>query len=235
MAAPGAGLLAAVALAAVHLLAGHVRGLESIPRSRWLSASGGVAVAYVFVHLLPELGEGQRVLADARPLGPWLQHEVYLVALAGFVLFYGLERLARGHAPRGAEGADPDVFRLHVAAFAAYNALIGYLLVHRAGALAPFAVAMGLHFVVNDYGLRQHFRARYRDYGRWVLSGAVVAGWGVGRAVAVDEAALHALFAFLAGGVVLNVVKEELPAERESRFPPFLAGAAGYAALLVSL
>ena len=40
------------------------------------------------------------------------------------------------------------------------------------------------------------------------------------------------LFAFLAGGVVLNVLKEELPEDRQSRFLPFLLGAGGYALLL---
>ena len=35
-------------------------------------------------------------------------------------------------------------------------------------------------------------------------------------------------------GIVLNVLKEELPADRESRFVAFAAGAAGYAALLLA-
>ena len=34
-------LIAAAALALVHLLAGKLRFLEGIPRSRWLSAAGG--------------------------------------------------------------------------------------------------------------------------------------------------------------------------------------------------
>jgi hypothetical protein len=51
----------------------------------------------------------------------------------------------------------------------------------------------------------------------------------------VPELVLALLFAFLAGGVVLNVLKEELPDERESRFWPFLAGAGAYAALLLAL
>jgi hypothetical protein len=42
-------------------------------------------------------------------------------------------------------------------------------------------------------------------------------------------------FAFLAGGVVLNVLKEELPDGRESRFLPFLAGPGACAALLLAL
>ncbi len=40
------------------------------------------------------------------------------------------------------------------------------------------------------------------------------------------------IIAFIGGGVVLNVFKEELPGERRARFLPFAAGAAAYAALL---
>jgi hypothetical protein len=43
------------------------------------------------------------------------------------------------------------------------------------------------------------------------------------------------LFAFVAGGVILNVLKEELPEERQSKFWAFALGAAIYAALLVSV
>ena len=46
---------------------------------------------------------------------------------------------------------------------------------------------------------------------------------------------LAVLVAFLSGAVILNVMKEELPEERESRFSAFLAGAAGYAAVLPAL
>lgn len=54
-------------------------------------------------------------------------------------------------------------------------------------------------------------------------------------ATELGEAALALLFAFLAGGVVLNVLKEELPEERESRFGAFALGLAAYAALLLAL
>ncbi len=51
-------LLAVVVLAIVHLLAGKMRFLDVTPRSVWLSIAGGISVAYVFVHLLPDLAEG---------------------------------------------------------------------------------------------------------------------------------------------------------------------------------
>lgn len=59
-------------------------------------------------------------------------------------------------------------------------------------------------------------------------------GWGLGLAATLSALAVASLFAFLAGGIVLNVLKEELPEERESRFWAFAVGAAGYAALLLA-
>jgi hypothetical protein len=41
----------------VHLIAGRLRFLEGIPRSRWLSMAGGVSVAYLFIHVFPDLQE----------------------------------------------------------------------------------------------------------------------------------------------------------------------------------
>jgi hypothetical protein len=51
----------------------------------------------------------------------------------------------------------------------------------------------------------------------------------------IDEAALGVLFAFLSGGVMLNVLKEELPEERESRFWAFVVGVTAYTTLLLLL
>ena len=50
-----------------------------------------------------------------------------------------------------------------------------------------------------------------------------------------STAAIAVLTAFLGGGVVLNVLKDEVPSERESRFWAFLSGAGGYAILLLAL
>jgi hypothetical protein len=99
--------------------------------------------------------------------------------------------------------------------------------------LVIYAVAMGLHFVVNDQGLRDQHGDVYRAKGRWLLAAAPVAGFLLGLATRISPVLLSALFAFLAGGIVLNVLKEELPEERESRFWAFAAGAVGYSALLL--
>lgn len=239
-----AALIAALALVGVHLYSGRLRFLGGVPRSGWLSAFGGIAVAYVFVHLLPELARGQRTVDEqiesGRALG-FLEHHVYLVALLGLALFYYVEKasLESRHARREATGEDqagPASFRLSIASFAAYNVLIGYLLLRGEfaglGALVLYTLALGVHFVVNDFGLVEHHKEGYEDAGRYVLSAAVLVGWLIGVFAEIPEAAIAVIIAFIGGGVVLNVLKEELPGERRARFLPFAAGAAGYAALL---
>jgi len=235
----------AVGLAIVHLFSSRLRWLNAVPRNRWLSFASGVSVAYVFVHLLPELSAAQETIADNLDSTLlFLEHHVYLVALLGLTVFYGLERSAKVSRQRNRQAGKGDfteaeVFWLHIISFATYNALIGYLLLHREAPgvlnLLLFFVAMALHFVVNDFGLREHHKQPYDRIGRWVLAIAVIMGWIIGRETEIDRAAIAVLFAFLAGGVVLNVLKEELPEERESRFWAFVLGVAIYAALLLTL
>lgn len=169
-------------------------------------------------------------------------HTVYLVALLGLAIFYGLERAAKrsrreSQIAHQGDVASPQVFRLHMVSFIVYNAIIGYLLVHREVpglvSLLLFTLAMGLHFFTNDYGLRQDFKGRYHRYGRWLLAAAVVLGWGIGIATTLHPLVVPILFAFLSGGVVLNVLKEELPEERQSSFWAFCTGTAVYAVLLL--
>jgi zinc transporter ZupT len=235
----------AVLLAIVHLFAGKLRFQGTVSHRRWLSFGSGVSVAYVFVHLLPELSESQEAIRNNISWGlAFLEHHVYLMALLGLAVFYGLERLARISRRRSdkagkGNATEPSIFWIHISSFALYNALIGYLLLKRGQSgiisLVFFFIAMALHFVVNDDGLREHHQESYDHKGRWILSAAVVTGWIIGSSTTINEAAIAILFGFLAGSVVLNVLKEELPEEQDSRFWSFALGAASYTALLLVL
>ncbi len=236
-------LASAVVFALIHLFIGKLHILDVEPRSRWLSGAGGVAVAYIFLHILPELSAHQQTFAETLELkvAPKL---VYFVSLAGLLAFYGLERLASSSLPREWAGVGRDighdgVFWLHVGSFALYNVLIGYLLLHRevegTVSLALYLAGIGLHFVTSDFGLRRHHQERYDGLARWILASAVLAGWGLGATTSLSDVAIGFLFAFLAGGVILNVLKEELPEERGSRFWPFLLGGSVAAAVLIAI
>jgi hypothetical protein len=253
-------LVAACALAAVHIVTPSLRFLGGTPRSIWLSIAGGVSVAYVFVHLLPELAASQEDISRAaRNAGIFFaERHVYLIALAGLAVFYGLDKLAKHSRARGLSPTAPDsasadhnaeadpeavtstgVFWIHIGSFGIYNMLIGYLLLHREvpglSSLIFFAIAMALHFFVTDFSLNEDHKHRYRRTGRWMLVAALFAGLGVGAAMEIPKAALGTLVGFLAGGVILNVLKEEVPGERRSRFWAFALGMSAYAILLLTV
>lgn len=238
-------LLVAIGLGLVHLVAGRLRLTHIVPRSRWLSFAGGTSVAYVFIHLLPDLEAHQDVLHEAAAgLGlPFSDHYAYLIASIGLTVFYGLERSTKVSRKQSSDTTGEDVpslkmFWISIAAFACYNALIGYLLVSENARslenLLYFVLAFALHFIVNDYALHAHHRHLYARYGRWLLAFAVVAGAVFGHIAEINPPVLAIMISFLAGGIVLNVLKEELPDERESRFSAFALGVAVYAGLLLA-
>lgn len=272
-----AALAAAVVLAVLHLLAPHIRRLPLVPERATGSFAGGLAVAYVFLHLLPELSEGNDSVGEALDnvvtITPLLDLGIFLVALAGFLLFYGLERLAQRSEPLGdrsgttalapaqlataggrerpaadREGptaseprasSSPLAFRLHIGSFFVYNALITYTmpLRFRTGIVFAvlFTIAMGLHFVLTDRGLEEHYGSRFTGRARGLLAAALLVGWVAAAALAPTSALLVSLLtAFLGGSILLNVFKEELPSSRGSSFGWFTTGLVGYAALLAA-
>jgi hypothetical protein len=97
--------LAALVFAAIHLLGRALAFLRPAPRSVWLSAAGGISIAYVFVHILPELAHHQDVFATHAgrlSLLDTSERDVYFAALVGLATFYGLELWARSSARRRA-------------------------------------------------------------------------------------------------------------------------------------
>ncbi len=236
--------LAALAFVAVHLLIGRLTFLEGRPRHVLLSFAGGVAVAYIYLHVLPELAAHQRVFARELHMGDSAAEAwVYLISLLGLVFFFGLETAARRSRGRrlattGESRLEREVKGVHLASFFFFNFLLGYLLLHREQAglwsLAIYVVAMLLHLSTSDFGQRQEHPEDYDAETRWVLAAGVAVGWVVG---ALDRQVppifIGAMFAFLAGGVVLNTLKDELPEDKASRFLPFAVGAAAYSLLLL--
>jgi hypothetical protein len=236
--------LAALAFIAVHLFIGRLTFLEGKPRHMLLSFAGGVAVTYIFLHVLPELAVHQRTFAHELQLSDSAAEAwIYLISLVGLVFFFGLENAARRSRGRrlaatGESRLEREVKWVHLGSFFFFNFLVGYLLLHREQtglwSLAIYAAAMLLHFATSDFGQRQDHAEDYDAETRWILAGGVVTGWVVGALDRqVPPILIGSLFAFLAGGVVLNTLKEELPEDKESRFLPFAAGAAAYAVLLL--
>ena len=237
-------LLAALGLVLVHLFAGKLRFLSYIPRHWWLSFAGGVAVAFVVLQILPTLARDQAAIAEAaRGLLTLFQKHVYLVTLIGLAAFYGVERSVKtsreqNRETRRHDATSDSVFWLAISLFSTMNAIIGYLLHEEErtlGQLLLFFVAFSLKFIVNDFGLHEDHKQNYERYGRWLASGAVLLGFAVGYFTYVPRTGLAFLRAFTVGGLLVNVLKEELPSERKSKFWAFALGAGLYGLILLTL
>ncbi len=242
-----ANLIGVLFLASVHLWSSKLRFLDAKPRSPWLSVAGGASLAYVFVRIFPKLAEKQSAIEEVAPTAGFLgflenhilENHIYLVALGGFLFFYGLERFIRA-IPAGDALADRPSrvkFWLHIGSFGAYNALIGYTIVHRSNQsvaiLVPICIAMGLHFIVNDHSLRHIHQQFYKGIGRWVLVGSIILGWAIGIGTKVSETLTSVWFASIAGSTIVNTIKEELPTEKGGQFWPLFWGATAYTILLL--
>ena len=239
-------LLAAVVLASVYAMRAGAREqgmLEDVwgPRRR-ISAAAGVSVAYVFVDILPELAtQNQALRASAQGGMLFAEQRIYLLTLLSFVVMYGIDHivLSRREQRRGSieRGERDAAYWLHIAGYAAYSALIGYLLIERAergyAALVVYVLAMAVHFVVVNHSLSEEHGNIYRRHGHWVLAASVLAGWAIGATLTLSDATFARLFALLAGGVVITSLRSELPDDRSGRFWPFCIAAVVFAMVLV--
>jgi phosphate/sulfate permease len=127
----GGALAAAALLAAVHVFSQKLRILDGVPRSRLLSAVGGMAVAFVILRLLPAIASHQQTIEKATrgTVLANLNNHVWIMLLASLVLFYGLEHLAKISRAKSQRGGGPDqttapVFWIHMGTFALISVLL---------------------------------------------------------------------------------------------------------------
>ncbi len=217
-------LVVAAVFAAVHLATPLIARAIRNPE-RFESFSGGLAVAYVFLHLLPELDEGHALLGT----------RIYFVALFGFAAVYAFE-YRMTHRDRDAEGAH---FALHTTLATVYTALLVFTLGAQLPATLPmtlvFIVSIGMHLSSGDVGSLNRYGDRFRNRGRYILAAAAMAGYALSLFRRPHEAAIDALTALLAGFMLFRVFREELPHLSKAKLRPFFAGMVTFLLLHVLL
>lgn len=226
----------------VHFSSKYMKLSTSQPRSPWLSAFGGATIAYVFLYLLPELNKYLEVIKDAVGNG-WLSSfgdYTYLLALIGLLVYFGLDILAKNKKTTREEkkgSGSFSAFLLHSSSFFLYNLIIGYLLIREEFSsnwgMALYFLALAVHFIATDHTLKDLHKDDYDKYGRWFLVGAILTGWVVGMLLKVHEVIVGISVSFLAGGILLNVFKDELKESTFKNYLAFLAGAVIIAVLVL--
>ncbi len=229
-----------VLIVLVHLWAGKIALLNPLPRRKWLSLFGGISVAFVFLHIIPDLSYMQESLNE-KLLPPFIENDLFVLAMCGILLFYGIERgvihFREGNSTEDKTVEEHAIFWSHVGLFALFNSIIGYYLHNelRTDDFSSFLTLLALcfHLFIVDYSLLLHHDKMYDKAGRWIMIIAVVTGWVIGTVFTIPDYISFVLFALLSGAIIVNSFKEELPEEKESNYLYFLIGTTVYTVLWV--
>lgn len=240
--------LAALLLAGIHWFGPHIRiGLHR--RGEVIrSFGGGVAVAYVFLSLLPEIELAHE----------WLGDGVHFLTLTSFLLFYVLEvrilSLRRTHivpqaVPRvsggdhgavaidasGVDGSARLVFWWHVALIWVYTWMVIFSFPEETGGDLVVALiatlAIGIHLIYKDFILRTHHAESFAAKGRLLLAIAPIVGFIAHEIIAPPEAVFELFIAVLAGILMQGVFRDELPTQHNEHVRWMIAGAGTFAVL----
>ena len=113
--------------------------------------------------------------------------------------------------------------------------MIGYAIVDKNNPevrpLVLFTIAMGLHYFVNDYTLSED--AHYQKSGRWIVIMSLFFGWLAGLFTNLPAFGIALVSAFIGGGVIMNVIRHELPKDHPKNNQAFLFSAFFYTLILL--
>lgn len=221
-------VITALVLASTQALGPRIRAWLR-PRARQVqSFGGGVALAYIFLSLFPEIDNAH----------PWLGDRVHLTTLAGFLLFFTLEAwlIARARRATTAASDQPSgesaVMWLHIGIMGLYTAIVMFALPREIANDLLFAVgaglAIGVHLVYKDYVLRDQAGDQFGATGRALLTMAPLIGWVAHRIVDPSEAVLDIAMAALAGILMQSVFRDEVPRPDRASLRWLLGGVATF-------
>ncbi len=215
--------MVALIIGATHVISPRVFGLRKHPE-RQAAFGRGLAVAYVFLHLIPSLDAGHEAV------GP----RIYFVALLGFVVFYGLDTFFQPP-----KHTHPTKYHAYLGAFFVYDGLmvftLGLELPPTSILTVVFALSLALDVLNTDIELQGDYGARFVKSGRWVLFAGVAGGYSLSLVRRPHPLVVDVLTAALAGFMMFHTSKGVFPVSKDSRFPAFLAGVLVFWLLHVAL
>ncbi|MBB5173807.1 hypothetical protein [Texcoconibacillus texcoconensis] len=221
----------------IHMFANELIPANRIHRLKWFSFSGGLAVSYVFVYVLPTLHKEQLMTKEHHDFFT-MESELYFIGLFGVIIFYGIQKVVRKAHVDNQENHIGMLFWFQISFFGFYNMLVAYTVVSQEvlGVQAVFyGLAVGLHFIAVAHDLWIEYGEAYNRVGRYILALGIIAGWATGLTLNLSSLTESIIFAFISGAMILNVLKYELPPDHESHFSTFTIGVLSYTMITLSL
>lgn len=221
----------------------------------WLSIFSGISVSYVFLGLIPDIEKYRYDLNRTSSLDEVVSGRFYaLLILLGFTVFYCLEMFVKHSRKRKTRAEDDDPLSapldillpcdtttplvIHVAAFTIYGFAIAFLLPKKQLLFSVknmffYYAAMQAHYIIDDMALHEHFGKKYDKFGRIPLILGTITGWSFGFFMDVSPGVVAGVASGIAGGTIINCLKEELPADTKGSIPLFLLGTISYSLVVI--
>lgn len=225
----GLTFITALAFIAIHLFSGYIHKILHQQENKVASFSGGMAIAYVFIHLIDKLGKADRIIGKT---------SFSLLCLMGFMIFYGLEYFA---CKILRDKKDSNLsFYIELAFACVYNFLIIYAIPKQfeqyGNLVFLYLLAMGLHLLSHNLVFAEEYGTAFKSWGRYLLVSAVAFGFFIDVFTPQpNQYTSDGLIAILAGSLLFHIFKQEVPDPEHSNFLWFSGGALSYTALLVFL
>ena len=220
-------LAATLALCAVHITVKHWRFLDGPHGHAWLSVAAGTALAYVFTYLLPKIAIIQQEIVEFQgPFSGFLRQQAYLLALIGLLTLFAVDKAA-ARMPQETKLELTRGLLLQVVIYGIYSVQIGYLLANfRQPDVATYVLAaaiLGAHLMGIDHHISHRHPIAFDAVLRWVFVGCCIVGWAVGAFTEGFELAVMLSNTFVAGGIIVIAIREELRDHHSTLLPFFAA------------
>jgi hypothetical protein len=224
-------ILALFVLMSVHIFFPQFERVLTRRWPNWVSTSGGLAVGYVFIYLLPKLTVAANHTVDKFPNFPLLSITIiYFFMLLGFVSYWIIDLYSSEDHPLSHHWRKLQSFSFFI-----YNMLIGHLFVS-ATHMEPLAYllatfVMALHLA----GLNHQYKMWHPDFFvrvlRWLMPLGIIVGAVGGAEALLPRWVVNPFTAYVGGAILINVVYYELPRSRGVRVKAFLVGVVLFAVI----
>ncbi len=217
----------AAVLMLVHLFAPAMRPWLQNKQAVINAFGGGMAISYVFIHLLPEIGEGKEHLGFF----------TFIIVLVGYLLFYLIN--AKGENNHAVPSVKTKTtYNINIAQYWVYSFILivglpkDFSQSHMHIMLMTFAAS--LHIIHADYEIGEENPILFKKSGHYILATAPLAGIFARWFLMPDsDLIVHSLTSILAGALIYSMAKQDQNHVSNKVMVWFFAGILVYTGLLL--
>jgi len=201
----------------------------------WVSTSGGLAVGYVFLYLLPKLTLAANSIIGQFPSYPQLSITIiYFFMLLGFISYWIIDVYSAEAHPLSCHWR-----KLQSLSFFIYNLLIGHLF-GSSSHMGPLvyllaSAVMMLHLAGLCHQYKRWHPKFFLQTLRWLMPLGIIMGAIGGSEAFLPKWIVLPFTAYVGGAILINVIYYELPRKRTDKVRAFVLGVILFAVMSIGI